>query len=225
MPRVIDLSTTIAPGHFRWQGEQRLHRTHAQGHSQVTWLSGSVHAFTHMDAPRHFDPAGITTDAVPLDQVIGSAAVVDVRAAGANAPITEALVRAQGAHVRAGDIVLLRAGWDRVEDIATPGFWAHAPWVTAEAAEWLRARGVKAVGFDFPQDRCIRNAIVGLPDGAAEEYVTHQVLLKRGVILIEYLANLLEIPGERSFVVCAPLKLAGSDGAPARVLALEGFGL
>ncbi len=224
MPQVIDLSTPIQPDHFRWHPKQHLHRTHAEGHSQVTWLSTAVHAFTHMDAPRHFDPAGPTTDAIPLDATIGPAAVVDVRGAGPNAPITEALIAAAGTHVQPGDIVLLRAGWDLVERIATPAFWANAPWVTPEAADWLYARRPKAVGFDFPQDRCIRNAIVGLPDAPAEEYVTHQRLLLRGVILIEYLANLMALPSKRTFVVCAPLSLTGSDGAPARVLALEGLG-
>ncbi len=221
--RIIDLSTAIQPGHFRWKGEQRLHRTHDEGHSQVTWLSGSVHAFTHMDAPRHFMREGVTTDALALDQVIGEAAVLDVRAAGPNAAITEAHVREAGGHVRPGDMVLMRAGWDRVERIDTPAFWANAPWMTAEATRWLYARGVKAVGFDFPQDRCIRNAIVGEPDAPAEEYVTHQILLKQGVILIEYLANLMALETPRTFVVCAPLKLRDSDGAPARVIALEGI--
>ena len=221
--RVIDLSTAIQPGHFRWLGEQRLHRTHDDGHAQVTWLSGSVHSFTHIDGPRHFVRDGAATDAVPLDQVIGEAAVVDVRGAGANAPITEAHMRAGGAHVREGDIALVRAGWDRARDIATPAFWADAPWMTEEAARWLRGRGVKAVGFDFPQDRCIRNAIIGLPEAAAGEYVTHQLLLVQGVILIEYLSNLMALENERTFLVCAPLKLIGSDGAPARVIALEGL--
>ncbi|MGH7042662.1 MAG: cyclase family protein [Acetobacteraceae bacterium] len=224
MPKVIDLSIPIQPDHFRWHPKQHLHRTHAEGHSQVTWLSTAVHAFTHMDAPRHFDPAGPTTDAIPLADTIGPAAVLDVRAAGANAPITEALIAQAGAHLRRGDIALLRAGWDQVERIDTPGFWTNAPWVTSEAADWLHARGAKAVGFDFPQDRCIRNAIAGLPDAPAEDYVTHQRLLLRGVILIEYLANLMALPAARTFVVCAPLSLIGSDGAPARVLALEGFG-
>jgi arylformamidase len=222
--RIIDLSIAIQPGHFRWQGEQRLHRTHDDGHAQVTWLSGSVHSFTHMDGPRHFTRDGATTDQVPLDQVIGETAVVDVRAAGENAPITGAHMRAAAKHVREGDIVLVRAGWDRARDIATPGFWAEAPWMTEEATRWLRERGAKAVGFDFPQDRCIRNAILGLPEAEAEEYVTHQLLLKQGVILIEYLANLLALEGKRTFLICAPLKLIGSDGAPARVIALEGLG-
>ncbi len=222
-PTIIDLSTPILPDHFRWKPRQHLHRTHAQGHSQVTWLSTSVHAFTHMDARRHFDPEGPTTDAIPLETTIGPAAIVDVRAAGANAPITGELMERAGAHVRRGDIVLVRAGWDRIERIDTPEFWARAPWMTTEAADFLHDRGARAVGFDFPQDRCIRNPMIGLPDAPAEDYVTHQRLLLRGVTLIEYLANLTALPGPRTFLVCAPLSLIGSDGAPARVIALEGL--
>ena len=43
------------------------------------------------------------------------------------------------------------------------------------------------------------------------------------VILIKDLANLGAIPGPRTCVVCASLKLADSDGGPARAIALEGI--
>ena len=146
MRRLIDLSMPIRLDHFRWRPEQRLQRSHEKGDGmQSTWLGCPVHAFTHMDTPRHFDPAGSTTDALSLDMVAGEAAVVDVQAAGANAPITAALVRAAGAHVREGDIVLMRAGWDRVESVDTPEFWTRAPYMTTEACEWLLARGIVTI--------------------------------------------------------------------------------
>jgi arylformamidase len=47
------------------------------------------------------------------------------------------------------------------------------------------------------------------------------VLLKNGVILIEYLSNTAAIEGPRTFICCLPLKIPGADGAPARVIALE----
>jgi kynurenine formamidase len=69
--------------------------------------------------------------------------------------------RPGGAHLRHGDIALIRARWDERADIGKPEFWLNAPWMTAEAAIWLRERGIKAVGFDFPQDYCIRFFITG----------------------------------------------------------------
>ena len=51
---------------------------------------------------------------------------------------------AAGAHLQGGDIALIRARWDERADINTPEFWLNAPWMTAEAAIWLRERGIKA---------------------------------------------------------------------------------
>ena len=40
--------------------------------------------------------------------------------------------------------------------------------------------------------------------------------------LIEYLSNTAALTGPRTFLCCLPLKLPGADGAPARVIAIEG---
>jgi kynurenine formamidase len=221
--RYIDLSTPIVSGHFRWAVERKLAKNHPEHRVQATWAGWIVHGFTHMDSPRHFDPQGFTTDGIDLDMVIGTASVVDVRKVGANAPITEAAVRESGGHIRPGDIVLMRAGWDQVESIDTPAFWANAPWVTREAAEWLKARKIKGIAYDFPQDHCIREFLTGAPRAAPSEYVTHDVLLRSGIVMFEYLCNMMAIEGERTFFVGLPLKVPDSDGAPMRAIAIEGM--
>lgn len=220
--RIIDLSTPVEVGHFRWPVERRKLRSHAAGDvAEVTWTGWAVHGFTHMDAPRHFAPGGATTDDIALEGVIGEAAVVDVSAVGADAPVTEAVVAAAGGHVRAGDIVLLRAGWDRVASIRTPEFWTRAPYVTEDAARWLLSRGIKAIGYDFPQDYCIRHLVTGERTPAREENVTHLVLLLNGVVMFEYLCNLHAITAPRVEFIGLPLKIPDCDGAPARAIALE----
>lgn len=221
--RYIDLSTPIVTGHFRWAVDRKLAKNHPEHEVQATWAGWIVHGFTHMDSPRHFDPKGFTTDGIGLDMVIGPAAVVDVRTVGANAPITEAHVREAGGHIREGDIVLMRAGWDQVESIDTPGFWANSPWVTREAAEWLKSRKIKGIAYDFPQDHCIREFLTGGPRAPVTDYVTHDVLLRSGVIMFEYLCNMMAIEGERTFFVGLPLKMPDSDGAPMRAIAIEGM--
>lgn len=222
MARIVDLSTPIRAGHFRWRTEQTLDKSFAEGSfAQATRLNLSCHAFTHMDAPRHFDPDGYTTDGLKLEQTIGPAAVVDVSAVGRNAAIREAHVAAAGAHVREGDIVLLRTGWDLQADIETPEFWTEAPWVEPDAAEWLYGRGIKAIGYDFPQDYCIRHLVLGDRTPEPEENVTHQILLKRGVIMMEYLCNMSAIQGDRCQVYALPIKVPNADGAPSRIIAIE----
>jgi arylformamidase len=74
-----------------------------------------------------------------------------------------------------------------------------------EAARALVERGVRLVGIDY----------LSIGDEEA-----HHVLLGAGVVAVEGL-DLREVePGEYR-LVCAPLKLVGAEGAPARVLLLR----
>ncbi|MGK7865938.1 cyclase family protein [Falsiroseomonas sp. E2-1-a20] len=221
MPKYIDLSTPVRTGHFRWAVERRLAKSHDAGAGQATWAGWNVHAFTHMDSPRHVDPKGFTTDAITLDMTVGAGAVLDVSDVPADAPIAVERLAAAGAHLRRGDFALIRTRWDERASLDSPDFWLKAPWMTAEGSVWLRDRGIKAVGFDFPQDHCIRNFLTGAPRPPLPEHVTHFHLLARGVIMFEYLCNMGALTQARNQVVGLPIRLPESDGAPARVIAIE----
>ena len=220
MPRIIDLSMAIED-HFRWPVERRLTSDHARGDLfQVTWLGWPVHGFTHMDSPRHFFADGKTTDEIPLETTVGEAAVVDLRPIAPNEAITAERLAASAGQVREGDIVVMKSCWEQQRSPGTPAFWAEAPYVSREAATWLLARGPRAVAFDFPQDYTIRLLLQGEVRPVAE-HVTHDVLLRNGVILIEYLSNTAALAAPRTFLCCLPLKVPDADGAPARVIALD----
>ena len=89
--------------------------------------------------------------------------------------------------------------WDR--DEFSEDFVA----LDAEAARPLVAAGVRLVGIDY----------LSIGDEEA-----HRILLGAGVVAVEGL-DLREVePGEYR-LVCAPLKLEGAEGAPARVLLLR----
>jgi kynurenine formamidase len=120
-----------------------------------------------------------------------------------------------------GEILLLSAGWDRRRDPDTPAFWTEAPWLSRAAAEWLHARRPTAVAFDFPQDYPIRLLLENksVPN---DQHVTHDVLLKNGVTLIEYLVNT-SGPRAAGRPVRGTSPDPGADGAPARAFAIEGL--
>ena len=220
MPRIIDLSMPI-DDHFRWPVERRVRGDHEQGDVfQATWLGWTVHGFTHMDSPRHCVPGGPTTDDVPLERTVGEAAVVDLTPIQPNQAISAERLAGAADHLRAGDIVVMRSCWEQQRSPRTPEFWTEAPYMTREASDWLLARQPRAVAFDFPQDYAIRLLLKGETRPLADN-VTHDVLLKNGVILIEYLSNTAALTRPRTFLCCLPLKVPASDGAPARVIALE----
>jgi len=215
---IVDLSMSIQP-HWRWKVVQEFLQVHAQGRGfQVTALTLSMHAFTHVDTLLHVMPGKITIDQVGLENLTGSAAVLDLTGLGPNQAVTAAAVKTAGKHIRKGDIVLLKTGWDLQRDCQSREFWTEAPFVEEEAAAWLGEQGIKAVGFDFPQDYSIRDIPARHPP--LEELTTHACLLCRGIYLIEYLCNLHRIRAERVEVFALPLKIIGAEGAPARVVAV-----
>ncbi|MFC7621311.1 cyclase family protein [Microlunatus sp. GCM10028923] len=185
-----------------------------------TALAMSAHGFTHVDAPRHIDPDGGWLAEVPLQSIMGPAVIIDVSAAGDNAPIGTELL--SGAEVREGDILLLRSDHERRWPTTTPEYWTRAPWLTRAAAEWVRAAGVSAIGYDFPQDRGIRADYVDDWTPAAElddDWPCHRILLAAGIPQIEYLTNLAAIKVTRCTFAAVPLRVPRSDGAPVRALA------
>ncbi|WP_333671670.1 cyclase family protein [Elioraea tepidiphila] len=218
--RIVDLTVPIEP-HFRWPMERSLKSDFARGDPfQVTWLGLVVHGFTHIDSPRHMVPDGPTSSQVPLEATIGEAAVIRLDDAPDNVPIDADVLVARGAHVRPGDIVLLRTRWDERRRLHSPEFWTEAPWLTRAACTWLLDRGIKALAPDFPQDYPIRGLLGGRM-APMEEFVSHDVLLRNGVILIEYVCNFGALRTDRPTVYALPLKLPESDGCPARVIAVE----
>ena len=122
--------------------------------------------------------------------------------------------------MQSGDIVVIKSCWEQHRTPKVPEFWTEAPYMSRAAAEWLLERGPRAVAFDFPQDYTIRLLLHG-EIRPLEEHVTHDVLLRNGVILIEYVTNTVALTAPRIFLCCLPLKVPDADGAPARVIALE----
>ena len=221
--RIVDLSMPIAGGHPRWATEVTATGDLAKGDlAQVTWLMVSCHAFTHVDARRHMFADGATIEATPLDDLVGSCAVVDLMDVQPNEAVGAEKLAERGRHIKRGGMVLLKSNWDRQRAATTKEFWLDSPYLTREAAEWLLATGIRTIGYSFPQDYTIRLLLKGEKRPLVEQ-VTHDVLLRAGVHMIEYVANTADIREPEVFLSAAPLKIPGGDGAPARVYCIEGM--
>ena len=87
-------------------------------------LSTPEHGGTHLDAPLHFAEKGRGPDAIPLEQLIAPAVVIDVTAQAAASRdyrlTREDVLAFEKKHgpIGAGTVVLLRTGWSR--------FWPDA---------------------------------------------------------------------------------------------------
>lgn len=217
----LDLTYPIRDN-FRYPVQLARVRAHERGDVfQSTRVELSCHTMTHTDAPVHFVAGGQTLDQLPLESWSGEALIVDLSSVGEREGIVSAQLEAKGSMTRAGDIVLLMTRWDERCSIDRPDFWVRSPYLTREAAEWLRERRVSVVGYDFPPDYAIRDEFESpgkVP--VRHEQVTHDVFLPSGILVIEYLCNLGQIGRDRFNLICLPLALVGTDGAPARAIAV-----
>ena len=78
--------------------------------------------------------------------------------------------------------------------------------LSLDGAEWLVQVGVKLVGIDYLSIAPYKQSIP-----------SHQTLLKPGIIILEGVDLSGITPGTYD-LYCLPLKLVGSDGAPARAI-------
>ncbi|MEM4090418.1 MAG: cyclase family protein, partial [Thermoplasmatales archaeon] len=87
--------------------------------------------------------------------------------------------------------------------------------ITKEDAEKIKNYGVKVVGIDSPS----------VEPPFSKDFLTHKILLGNSIVIIENLnsSRLEEIIGKSFFVFVFPILLKDGDGAPSRVVALEGF--
>ena len=184
------------------------------------------HGGTHMDAPIHFFADRHTTEAVPLDQLIGPGVVIDVSAQAAadrTYRLTVADVtafEARHGRVPAGAIVLLRTDWSRHwPDVKaylgddTPGDASKLafPSFGVEAARLLiEERGVAVLGVDT----------ASTDYGPSTDFPVHRLAGRHNIPGLENLTNLDRLPPTGATIFALPMKIAGGSGGPTRVIAL-----
>jgi arylformamidase len=83
-------------------------------------------------------------------------------------------------------------------------------YITAEAAHYLVECGVKLVAIDY----------LSVDPSASSTYPAHHILLEAGVVIVEGV-DLRAVPPGDYELLCLPLKIQGSDGAPARAVLRE----
>lgn len=213
MKRIVDLSHPITAAMPVYPGDPEVTFTHThhikQGGYNVTQVCIGTHAGTHVDVPSHCTYSEHTVDRLPLDVLVGWAEVLDLGERPPGSEITAADLDVFADRVSEGARVLLRTGWSM--RYGQSGFFTQFPGLTEGAALWLTARGVRLLGVEQPSVHVRRHLEV------------HKELLTKKMVLIETMANLHEVTQDRVYLIALPLNLEGLDGAPMRVIAVEGM--
>jgi arylformamidase len=208
---IYDISLSISANLPTWPGDPGLKLEQYESIDKgalynATHMSSSVHLGTHVDAPRHCLKHGSTVEHLPLEILTGPCYVAQLPD-GIDAITSEVLDRTEINSEMKRVLFGTRNShyWARGESEFQTDFVA----ITEDGADWLVQRGVQLVGVDY------------LSVAPYEESIpTHTVLLKAGVVIVEGL-NLSNIMRGFYDLYCLPLKIVGSDGAPARAVLVQ----
>jgi arylformamidase len=156
----------------------------------LTAFSMCAHNGTHIDAPSHFIRGGDPIDALPLDSFVGMTYVAEHIGEVTDKDAEKIISKAALENPEAAKRILIKGDAE----------------VSIGAAKVFAASGILLLGNE--------SQTVG-PENAP--MAVHQSLLSSGVALLEGI-RLSEVEVGVYFLNAAPLKLAGSDGAPCRAI-------
>jgi arylformamidase len=178
-----------------------FHSSIAMGDSaNVSNLCLGSHTGTHVDAPQHFLQGAATVEALPLEALVGAA---DVLQLDVDRDITAADLKVARLAPDARRLLLRTPNgryWEENE------FHTDFIGLTVDAAAWVADRPFLLVGIDY----------LSIERFQSQDYAVHRLLLAAGIVIVEGLDLRGVAPG-RYQMACAPLKVVGAEGAPARV--------
>jgi arylformamidase len=209
---IYDITLTISPDMLVWPGDPAVVLEQAESmdrgdHVNVTRLDLSAHTGTHVDAPHHFLNDGRTVENLPLDVLTGPCYVIQLPD---DVDEITAEVLARTPIPDGAERILFGTSNSHWWAQGVQEFQTDFVAVSEDGAQWLVARGVKLVGIDYLSIAPYKQSTP-----------THNALLKAGIVILEGL-DLSQVPRGFYTLYCLPLKLAGSDGAPARVILVQG---
>ncbi|MBS0591623.1 MAG: cyclase family protein [Proteobacteria bacterium] len=212
----VDLSHTIEHGLVTYKGlpaplvcdylSREASRTmYAAGTEfQIARIDMVANTGTYLDCPFHRYADGKDLSQIAID------ATTDLDATVVRAPYTQA--RAIDASTFRdkpilGRAVLVHTGWDTHWN--TPQYYEGSPFLTADAAMYLRDHGVKLVGIDAHN----------IDDTRGNERPVHSTLLGADILIVEHLCNLGALPDDGFTFSATPPKFKGVGTFPVRAMA------
>lgn len=173
--------------------------------SNVTLINTSVHIGTHMDAPLHFLADGADIAGMPLETGMGEGKIIEIEDPEAIYPEEIKRFEEKYGSINEGERIFFKTNnsshdWTREE------FDESYVYLSKEAALYLVEKKIAMVGIDY----------LSISKGDINMEV-HQVLLGNNCWIVEGL-DFRKVDEGLYDIICLPIKIQHSDGAPARVV-------
>ena len=169
----------------------------------------SSHTGTHLDAPYHFLEKGSKIHEISLKKLVSNAVLIKSRKKR-NETITKTDIQKfekKHGKIESFSSVVFWTGWQR--NLQEDNYFTKNPGLSVSAANYLASKKIGLVGIDSPS----------IDLGTDFKFPVHQIFAKKGMLIVENLANLEKIKSSKFHLVVLPLKLKGATGSPVRAIA------
>ena len=208
--KFYDISVSLGDESIDFPGDTPYEREMAQtledgGDCNLSKMTMSAHAGTHMDAPFHFFSEGKTIDRFPVEKFVLSAVVVHVQNRISIDPVA-----LENANVLPGEAILFKTRNSTESRIQNGIFQEDFVYLSEKGADWCLQKGVGLIGIDY-------NSIEKY---GSKGFPVHRKILGRDIPILEGI-NLKSVPAGKYTLYCFPLKIGSGDGAPVRAVLMD----
>ena len=211
--KIIDLTLTVSdeiptfpgspqPSFIPWENVKE------DGYN-LELLFLSTHTGTHMDAPYHFLEKGAKIHEISLKKLVSEAVLIKSKKKGGESITKTDIQKFEKKHGKIASFssVIFYTGWQK--NLQKKYYFTKNPGLSVSAAKYLASKKINLVGVDSPS----------IDLGKDSKFSVHQIFAKKGILIVENLANLEKIKSSKFHLVVLPLKLKNATGSPVRAIA------
>jgi kynurenine formamidase len=169
----------------------------------------STHTGTHMDAPYHFLEKGAKIHEISLKKLVSETVLIKSKKNDGESITKTDIQKFEKKHgkIVSFSSVIFYTGWQR--NLQKKYYFTKNPGLSVSAAKYLASKKINLVGIDSPS----------IDLGKDSKFPVHQIFAKKGILIVENLANLEKIKSSKFHLVVLPLKLKNATGSPVRAIA------
>jgi kynurenine formamidase len=211
--KIIDLTLTVSdkiptfpgspqPSFIPWENVKE------DGYN-LELLFLSTHTGTHMDAPYHFLEKGAKIHEISLKKLVSETVLIKSKKKDGESITKTDIQKFEKKHGKIASFssVIFYTGWQR--NLQKKYYFTKNPGLSVSAAKYLASKKINLVGVDSPS----------IDLGTDSKFSVHQIFAKKGILIVENLANLEKIKSSKFHLVVLPLKLKNATGSPVRAIA------
>ncbi len=207
--KIYDISVTVKNKMLKWPTDPEVHiekllEIDKKDKLNFSKINFGAHTGTHIDAPFHFYNKGKKIHNLNLYDLIGEVIVINVLTPKIDKKFLKTI------DLKKYKRIIFKTQNSKKKLLSKKNFTKNYVYITKDGAKYLAAKKIKLIGIDY----------LSIEDYNSKNSYAHKIITKNDIIILETLDLSKVIPG-KYLLIALPIKLYGTDGAPARIVLIK----